>query len=633
MGEASRVIHYVKPNETTRVPRRHIFLDTESTEDSIRGGHEQRWALAVACFRAVRKGKSTQEQWATYDDPLMLWRDVDAWCKAGKRTILWTHNLGYDVRISEAFTLLPELGWTLTAHNLGAKGAWLIWRRDGATLSMVDSASVFPTTLAQIGKTLGMGKRPLPDRGAGGIGLYSRCWQDVAILREAVTSYVDWLEREDLGNWQLTGAGQSWAAWRHRHMDHRVLIHDDAEALTAERRAMWTGRCEAYWHGELNRQVVHEWDFTLAYPRIARDTYLPSRLIGPMPDSFDWQRAMGSKTTALLAEVTVTTRLPVVPTMDDGHILWPVGTFNTTLWDVEISEAIKEGAHVTVHRGWLYRKAPILATWASWIMGELQSIEDSEGDWRYMVLKHWARALIGRYAMSYVAWDEWATAPTAQVRCHDVYDRDTGETNRVVQIGHTIWMAGGHREWQESAPMVTGYVQSVARVRYWRLYRAMPPDAALYGDTDSVLVTDRHLHAMDAIARAHPEWGLRLKRSWDGFAVWGPRQIRTGALVRIAGVPRRAARVDKRTFAGEVWETLAGSLAKGHSQQVVIRDRVWEIRGVDRRRDGPEIGWTTPRVLGGESNENPGNHRQAERVQRRDRGQHLAGRDSQPARV
>src|SRR5258706_7932429 len=347
----SRTWHYIKPNETTNVPRRLIFLDTESRQERTAVGQVETWALAVACFRAQRPDRKPSETWETFDDPEMLWKAVDAYVGKSGRTVLWCHNLGYDSRIAELFDLLPAMGYTLVAHNLGAKGAWLMWRRGRASLTMVDSASVFPCELLRLGAYLGLPKLPLPPEGARGVGLYSRCWRDVEILRAAVLAYLDWIEREDLGNWQLTGAGQSWATFRHRFMDRRLLVHDDAEALSAERRAMWTGRCEAYWHDELGFQVVHEWDLSLAYPRIAKDINVPVRLLGPMPDDYDWRKILDSKGTALLAEVTVTTDLPVVPTEDDGRILWPTGTFTTTLWDVEIRAALDAGAHVEVTRG------------------------------------------------------------------------------------------------------------------------------------------------------------------------------------------------------------------------------------------------------------------------------------------
>lgn len=589
--------HYVKPNETTTVPRRFVFLDSESASDLIPGGHEQRFGLAVANLRDQRPDRTPRDTWACFDDPDLLWRTIDQWCNSSGRTVLWCHNLAFDARITEMFTQLPGLGWVLVSHNLAGKGCWLMWRKGRASLTMVDSTSVFPCELIRLGLYLGLPKLKLPDASAGGVGLYSRCWRDVEILRKAVLSYVDWLEREDMGNWQLTGAGQSWATFRHRFMDVPLLVHDDAAALAAERRAMWTGRCEAYWHGEIDFQVVHEWDFSLAYTRIARDVDVPIRLLGPMPEGYDALAHLRHPRTAILAECEVTTEQPVVPTVHEGRIVWPVGTFTTTLWDVEIVAALEEGATVVVRSGWLYRKGPALKAWATWIIAQLERLQATPDHWLFVVLKHQARALIGRCAMTYTQWEPYAVAPRDAVRAHNVYDAATGETFRTMQIGRSVWRDVGTREWDHSTPMVTGYVQAHCRVRLWKVLKLAPAKAVLYADTDGFLVTDRHTTTVAAIAAAHPEWGLRLKRSWQGFAVWGPRQIRTGPAVRVSGVPHRAARVDRRRFAGEIWESLPGALVRGHPGRVRTRDRVWEIKGVDHRRHGPPVGWTHPHRL------------------------------------
>lgn len=588
-----RVWHYVKPNESARIPRRHIFLDTEAREERTDGGHVQTWRLAVACYYSALAGRTVKEQWRTYGEPGRLWRDVDAHCGAHDRTVLWAHNLGYDVRIGDALTAMPELGWELAAHNISPRGTWLTWRKGRATLMMVDSMSVFPTSLEKIGQCFQMDKEPLPDMASDDDEWLRRCTRDVQILRTAILAYLGWLEREDIGNWQPTGAGQSWAAFRHRFMTHKMLVHADEDALRAERRALWTGRCEAYWHGELKGQVVHEWDFTMAYARITRDNPVPVRLIGDLPDGYDWRTVCDQGTIACLAEVTVTTTVPVVPCESDGRVLWPTGTFRTTLWDVELVAAMDAGATVTVHRGWLYRKRPALRAWAEWIIGALTATDPEPPAWLKIILKHWSRALIGRMAMTYTGWQEYAYGTKSRTRRFMVYDRGTGKTADMMQVGRTIWECTGLEESPQSLPMVTGYVQAIARVRLWRVMRALPRRALLYVDTDSLLVTDKHYKALERISRTPVGEGLRLKRSWQGFTIWGPRQIRTGEQLRVAGISHRAQRDDDGTYKGEVWDTLPTSMKRGTANRVIIRDRVWRITGVDRRRQGHGVGWTT----------------------------------------
>jgi hypothetical protein len=512
--------------------------------------------------------------------------------------VLWTHNLGYDVRIADAFRWLPRLGWKLVAHNLTSRGSWFRWVKGRATLMMADSGSVYPTNLAKIGAAFGMGKLGLPDEDDTMQAWMARCRRDVEILRHAILTYLDWIETEDLGNWQVTGAGMASTVYRHKFMTYDILVHGDSEALAAERRALWAGRCEAYWHGEMDRQVLHEWDFSLAYARLCQTLPVPVRLLGPMPTGYDWLGVLQSERTAALLVVDIQTDVPVVPAEVDGRIAWPVGRFRTTVWDMEVAAAIEAGATVRVVRGWLYRTRPALKSWADWIVSTLDGDQEECPVWKALILKSWSRSVIGHFAMTYQGWEPFAEAPFTDVRQSTCYDRDRGTETALLQVGTSVFESTGRQESPNSVPAVTGYVQSAQRVRMWRVLRALPKGAALYADTDSVLCTDQWLSTMDALAQTPVGRGLRLKRSWDGFGIWGPRQVVTGREVRVSGVPKRATRTGKREFAGEIWESAGAAIRRGDPGAVVTRDRRWHVKGVDRRRTGPDLGWTEPIRIG-----------------------------------
>lgn len=563
-------------------------------------GAEQRWRLGVACFVVAEKGAQKRERWSDYTDPRKLWQDASDFCRRDTRTILWAHNLGYDARISGVFEHLPSLGWRLVAHNITAKGTWLEWRRDGATLVMACSTTVFAQKIARLGQWFGLGKVYVDMSEEDDAVWLARCRQDVEILKTAMLSYLKWLEEADLGNWQMTGAGQSWAAFRHRFLTHKMTIHDDEDALTAERRAMWAGRCEAYWRGEIKAQTVVEYDFTQSYVTIARDNPVPVKLLGPMPRNYDWRRIVDSPSSALLAEVEVETDAPVLPATQNGRILWPVGRFTTTVWDVELKAAIAEGAKITVKRGWLYRLQPALREWATWTINQLESPDRDVPAWQKSVLKHWSRALIGRMAMTYNSWEEFGTVPFQGVKRSRLVDLDTNEEYDLMQVGYDVWADAGRVESPNSMPMVTGYIQAIARVRLWRVMRELPPNVLLYVDTDSLLTTQQHQHVIEKIASSPIGEGLRLKRSWDGFAIYGPRQVVTGPQVRVSGVPSDARQSERGKYRGVVWDTLPGALNRGHTDRVIIRDREWHITGTDHRREGTGFGWTRPIRIGGE---------------------------------
>ena len=590
--------HYVRRNETTRQPRRHIFLDTEAVSIRDRKGWTQTWRVGVAIYRDAPKGRTVRESTVVYDTPDDLWREVTAFVPTKGRAILWTHNLGYDVRTSRMLTILPRIGWKLTGHNLTPGGTWLCWRRGDQSLVMVDSAAVFPTSIQELSVHFDLVKFPLPAETASTQAWVKRCTRDAWIMRTAIVSYLDRLESLDLGNWQMTGTGQAWAAFRHRHLTHDMLVHWDGDARAAERRAMWTGRCEAYWHGRLHGVRVDEWDMTLAYPRLARRLAVPVALVSMFATDADLARWMSRDGYAVLAEVEVSTDEALVPMERDGRICWPVGTFRTTIWDPEIRLLAEHGARVRVLRGWAYRADLALASWAEWVIGQLEAPEDVSPAWWKLVMKHWARALIGRMAMTYREWEHVTTTRRPDVRRATYVDTETGETGEVIQVGRDVFLATKTVEWSESMPAVTGYLQSACRALLAQLLAEAGERRVLYADTDSMLVTGEHYEHMAALAARHPEAGLRLKRSWKGVEIRGPRQLITGPRVRVSGIPIRAQRLPDGRLTGEVWESLPGAIASRRTGSVRITPRVWALRAVDRRRAVGVDGWTTPVVTG-----------------------------------
>lgn len=597
MAWDERAWHNIKPNEMTRIPQRHVFIDTEAHSERHRGTEVQRWRCGVAVYaRRERDGRYTTHD-RDYSDPKTLWNDVSNFAGSTGRTVIWAHNVGYDIRVADVFTILPTLGWTLKGHNIATRGTWLEWRRDGQSLVFVDSHSVLDTSIERIGEWFGIGKPALPGEGAELATWLGRCRTDCRILATAILRYLQWVKEEDLGNWQMTGNAQAWAAFRHKFLTHKMTVHDDGEVLAAERRAMWAGRCEAYWRGNLWDTTVYEYDFTNSYARVARDHAVPVKYIGEMPKGRDWKEWLGSETIAFNADCVVTTNVPCVPCEKDGRIVWPVGTFKTTLWDVEIDTVLDNGGSICVVRGWMYRKAPALKAWADWVLGQVgEGASDTEPLVRN-ILKHWSRSLIGRMAMTYRKWEYDGEMPDDKVESGVMVDAATGEVGKYIQVGGGMWVDAGKEEWQHSMPMVTGYIQAIARVQLWDVLRRMPFRSVLYCDTDSVYVTQEFREDIENVIAEIPDCGMRLKRAWNSMEIMGPRQIVTGQEIRISGVPKRSERLGKTQFKGEVWESLLVALQFGRTETVCVRDREWTVMGADHRRVGAPLGFTEPHEI------------------------------------
>lgn len=582
----------MRPNETTRLPSCFVYIDTEAVARQTPDGEVQTWSTGVAAHDCVHPNtkEPCETEWGTFDTPLALWEWVCKRTRSRRRTVVVVHNLAYDLRIAQAFTHLPALGWELTGINLAGQRSWAIWRRSEATLTMVDSLSWVPASIEHLGELVGIRKRALPRPTAPVSEWEERARVDVVILRDVWLRVMAWLRDADLGTFKLTGAGQSLAAYRHRFLTHRLLVHKDTEGHVAERKAAWTGRCEAWRHGKLPTGRWDEWDFTCSYASIARDERVPTKLSTHTTRMSPEQLLRLSRPYAVLATVEMATDVPTVPWSDDRGISWPVGTFTTTLWHPEIELAVAHGATFRVLEAWVYQKRTALQAWAEWVLGLIDAPPGEIDEVIRLVAKHWSRALIGRFGMHTSSWTDWGVAPWADVRLSPARDATTGEAFQVLQLGDKLLRSGPSIDAPDAMPQLMGYVMSVARVRLWEAMETAGLDNVAYVDTDALIVNAKGSARLKE--RRIPD--LRVKRSWRTVEVLGPRQLVLGGELRAAGVPRKAAKTGERTYTGEVWRQLSTSLKLGQPDSVVVGQRRYTTNGTDHRREHLAKGRTAP---------------------------------------
>lgn len=582
--------HYVGHNAVTRVPRAFVYLDTETYRARDGRSELQTFRCAVAAFDGRRHDRTgwKDREWVRATDTAALWDWITARCKTKTRTVLVAHNLAFDLRIADAFTVLPALGWRCKFARLDGGQAMAIWRLDSRTLSMVDTMSWTPTALSKLGDLCGIRKLDLPGDDHSDGAWFARCERDVEILAEVWMRLIRWVEQDDLGNWKPTGAGQSWAAFRHRFKTHQLLVHEDDDAREAERASTMTGRCEAWRHGELSGGPFVEWDFTTAYARIGADCEVPTQLVGELSNPTLKKVLTFAETHCVLCEVEVTTDEPTVPVRTDDGICWPVGFAQTILWSHELALIHRRGGAVVVLRAWVYRSAPALRDFCRWVLAGIDERTGHPDPIVRLALKHWSRTLIGRTAAQWSKWDLIGRSDTADVSLGNACDVDAGETFRLLQVGYDLMRARPYKENPDAMVSIMAWVMAEARVRLWHAMECAGLDNVCYVDTDSVIVDAR---GDQRLSQARLP-GLRVKNVYESLTVLGPRQIVPGGVLRASGVPSGARPLGDGVWEGEVWSGLGASIAAGESDAVRVALRKFRLRGTDNRRVHLEGGAT-----------------------------------------
>lgn len=596
-----RAPHWIKHNQQERMPPRMIALDTEASIDYAKNVETQSWGIGAAIRWRTDLKTSDKAEARYFSDVLELWQWVSSYCRIGTRTVVWCHNLGYDTRISQVFTILPKLGFRLEWCNLDRNVSSMTWRSDHGTLVFADTWTWLPMQLESIAPQVGMVKYAMPSKRASLAEWNAYCLRDAEIVYHVVSRLCGYIKSHGLGNWQPTGAGMAMATWRHRFLSHKILVHDDADALGAERAAMYTGRAEAWRHGKLGVGKWTEVDLRNAYLAIARESSLPRKLhMSTGSISLPQYHKLRDRF-AVLCRASVDTTVPVLPYRDQGRILWPIGQFDGWYWDVELECAMRYGAKIEIHQTYVYACDPLLADWAEWVLGILRKDNDETDPVVKTWIKHCSRALIGRIALRTPSWEAWGDNPEGITGITYVTMPEEGYTTRMLHVGSDTLIETHRMEGKDSLPQITGRIMATCRVWLWEGMNVAGTENIAHVDTDSLLANSAGL------ARMRDRYGSDFDRLWQlkgtytRLEVFGPRAYRRDGSRVVAGIPKKAHEEADGSLSGETWASLSSDLTEHAGGVVTIRPATWHIPKTDlRRRDASEVGTATlPYSVGG----------------------------------
>jgi len=587
-----RAPHWVRHNQQERIPSRMIAFDTESRSEYEGDIETQTWRCGTAIRWRTDLKTGDHAGAAVFDNPMDMWQWVSSFCRDGTRTVVWCHNLGYDARISQVFTLLPSLGFRLEWCNLDRNVSSMTWRSDHGTLVFADTWTWLPMTLESIAPQVGLVKFRMPAQRMGDDEWYAYCMRDTEIVYHVVSRLITYIRNEHLGNWQPTGAGMAMATWRHKFLSHKILVHDDAAILEAERLAMYTGRAEAWRHGKLGIGTWTEVDFKNAYLRISAECKLPRKLHMSTGSLSHAQYGKLRDRFSVLCHATVDTGLPILPVRVDGKIMWPVGRFDGWYWDCEIDLAIASGARVKINRTHVYVEDYILRDWALWVMSLLDKNNDVTDPVVKTWIKHCSRALIGRLALRTPSWEPYGANPEGITGITNVIMPDEGLVTRMLHVGDQTLLETRRDEGRDSLPQVTGKIMAISRVRLWEAMNAAGLDNLAHVDTDSCLVNRMGLANLRSYYAQSFDGTFTIKGSYRRLEVWGPRAYRRDGQRVTAGIPRRATERPDGALEGERWASLSRDINVAGGGQVTVSGAVWHIRRTDPRRRDAGVGST-----------------------------------------
>lgn len=411
-------------------------------------------------------------------------------------------DIGRDWLLEESSTpSLPEFGLKARGKFKGfcvlepTCGILVLRHKDGGIIHIVDTAQYGLENVSEL--------RGLHDKGS----VLPKARNDVLNVLYWADWYIKWLEYAGIGPLKHTLASQAYYGWRKNCLDYPVMVHTDTERLKAERAALYGGRCECYFVGqvssmsrsgptagyygnEVQRKLVngpiYHLDATSLYAGVVCAQKIPSYpwLEGNYSDSINERTEY-----CRVCDVTVETQSPKFPLrLNDDTVIWPVGRFRTTLAGPELA-LLDDSDRVTVHAEWGYAGYDLFTAFTQTLHSERLRFKAEGNVISERIVKRMLQSLFGKFAQVRRGWVHVpnCAAPSPWSLWHrksndgsrlDTYRCIAGRVERHERTG----------EPPESIPVITAWVYSLARAWMWLVQCLAGREHVFYCDTDSVFV-------------------------------------------------------------------------------------------------------------------------------------------------
>ena len=277
MSSIYRKAHCLHREKGLAIPRYFIFFDTETRQiENPDGSTRQELILGWASFYSRSYGRHLEKLEEYYFETA-----VDFWAFVYKHTEkkrkLWviSHNLVFDFTVVKGWRYLKQVGFKLKFfHSSGSTSIISVRGRYGSIL-FVDSMNWFAESLESIGRRLGLPKLKIDFDKADRETLSVYCRRDTEILYAAVKDFIKFLTGNHICRLCYTIGSTAMASYLFGHYDKKIYIHNNSEAIDAERSAYKGGRCECFRIGELNNGDYHILDVNSLYPFVMRNNKYP----------------------------------------------------------------------------------------------------------------------------------------------------------------------------------------------------------------------------------------------------------------------------------------------------------------------------------------------------------------------
>ncbi|KKN24604.1 hypothetical protein LCGC14_0893270 [marine sediment metagenome] len=621
MAERQHSGRVLRRNHSNAMPRYIIAFDTETFPTPDKGKVRRfthRFRLGVAITARIVDNKPVGICTHRINSPEQFWQLVEQF--TGNRHTTWIicHNAIFDLIVS----CMPEqyekgkisIDWPRSKRkrednnedNVHCSGfavlespptilAFRCAKTQGRFV-ILDTLNYFPVSLAELGVACGKQKLPMPKLLDTDAAWFAYCERDTEIVFCTFVELLQWVSKHDLGMFRYTGPSQAMSAYRHRFMRHDIYYHDNADIKKLERSSYFGGRSEVWKLGPIN-ETVHQYDVNSLFPSVMCRGNFPCLLdrfelredhLELFP-AIDWSRS--------IAEVEVETNHAIYPIRTKRGVIYPIGTFKTTLAGPELVQAVNSGCVRSVGAWAEYKVAPLFDEWVQGLWGMRKQFKQDGNRLYDRFTKVMMVGLYGKFAQMSPEWvnvpNTLANLPWTSWRERDP---DSGDMVPHRSFGYQTqrWTTKG--EIQHTFVAISAFVTAAARVYMNRIREVIGARHCYYQGVDGLVVTNEGRQRLEDAGLVKPdELGyLRHELTTDTGQINGVSDYRLGDKVVIAGKPQLRNVTDLASGMQSRFHATSHLFSGGAVDHVVEERFDWQRQGEYWKGTRGVDGWTKP---------------------------------------
>ena len=566
--------HYLKKNESNEMPTHVLAFDTEAyVYDSI---HEFRLGTAVYLRKTSTGWNQKDYIFNTIEE---FYNIID--CHLHDKTILYVvaHNMKYDYRLTDLDKYLESRNFIIEQFVISEQFIICASRENNQKIYFIDTMNWFPhVSLKVLGHAFGLEKMEIPDNDFIHVTnevLTPYYLNDSKIVALVVISFIEFITKYDLGNFNLTIAGQAFNAFRHRFMNEKsILLHGNQSVYDLEILSYRGGRCDIFKQGKFEN--IYKLDVNSMYPYIMKNYKFPTILLSQgiikgnglsnedINDIYDDSKFVLANCDIEIAEPAIA--------LKREKLIFPIGKIKSIpLTSPELKYVYEHGRIKNINEIVVYESNDIFSHYVDFFY-DIKC--NSENPIREMS-KRFLNALYGRFAMKEFGRIDEITEINFIKEIEDTF-KLTGEEQyyyydsindvriKIMRIGNKIYSIKPkqNKQSKQSSPNISSAVTAYARCYLWDLIKTCGLNNVYYCDTDSIFTNLAGYKNLESIGVINEKQLGLLKLEGIGNCILrGPKDynwtdIKTNKTSRvIKGVPSKAIMDNNGNFQYEQWVT------------------------------------------------------------------------------